>query len=300
MFRLLAQVARKRARNGGKGWAPILATLDDYKQHERWLQSVQPVPKAIGAGAGYLAQLEATGICIVEDFWSRETCALARDEVDRIIVQYPQYVNGNAKADQRVYGANNASELIARFASDEVLASVASAYNRETTRTAFTLAARMPAMTGNQGSGEGWHRDAFLRQFKAILYLSDVGPENGPFQMIRDSHRRRRVLSDMRAGNLKYMQYRLTDSEIEHITASEPERTVTYTARAGTLILVDTSTLHRGQPIQAGTRYALTNYYFPEDRIESSLYEKFDVLPAAAVTRGSVIVDESSPVGRVP
>lgn len=259
----------------------MLATLDDYKQHESWLQSVKSAPKAIGAGAGYLADLEATGICIVEDFWSRETCAVARDEVDRIITQYPKYVNGNAKSDQRVYGANNASQLIARFANDEVLASVASAYNRELTRTAFTLAARMPAMTGNQGSGEGWHRDGFLRQFKAIIYLSDVGPDNGPFQMIRDSHRRPCVLNDMKAANLKYMQYRLDDQDIARILASEPDRLNTYTAPAGTLILVDTSTVHRGMPIKAGTRYALTNYYFPINRIDQSMYEKFDVLPAA-------------------
>ncbi len=259
----------------------MLATLDDYKQHESWLQSVQPAPKAIGAGEGYLADLEASGICIVQDFWPREACAMARDEVDRIIVEYPKYVNGNAKADQRVYGANNASQLIASFANDEVLASVASAYNREPTRTAFTLAARMPAMTGNQGSGEGWHRDAFLRQFKAIIYLSDVGPDNGPFQMIRDSHRRSHVLGDMKAAKLKYMQYRLDDQDIARILTSEPDRLITYTAPAGTLILVDTSTVHRGMPIKAGTRYALTNYYFPQNRIDQSMYEKFDVLPAA-------------------
>jgi ectoine hydroxylase-related dioxygenase (phytanoyl-CoA dioxygenase family) len=230
----------------------------------------------------YLAKVEADGICIVENFWSEETCARARGEVDRVIAQYPKYVNSNAKADQRVYGADNASELIATFSNDPVLASVASAYNREPTRTAFTLAARMPASRDNQGSGEGWHRDAFLRQFKAILYLSNVGPSNGPFQMIRDSHRRQRVLRDMRVGHLKYMQYRLTNPEIERIIADEPARKITYTARAGTLILVDTSTLHRGQPIEAGTRYALTNYYFPERQIDPGLYEKFDVLPAAA------------------
>ena len=142
----------------------------------------------------------------------------------------------------------------------------------------------MPAMAGNQGSGEGWHRDAFLRQFKAILYLSDVAPENGPFQLIQGSHRRARVLRDMRAGRLKYTQYRLSDQEIERIIATEPQRKITYTARAGTLILVDTSALHRGQPIEAGIRYALTNYFFPEGRIGSSLYEKFDVLPTSAAT----------------
>jgi hypothetical protein len=205
-------------------------------------------------------------------------CARARGEVDRIIAQYPKCLHSSAKADQRVYGANNASELIATFASDQALASVASAYNHEPTRTAFTLAARMPASLGNHGSGAAWHRDAFLRQFKAILYLSDVGPSNGPFQMIRDSHRRQRVLSDMRVGHLKYMQYRLTNSEIEQIIADEPERKFTYTARAGTLILVDTSTLHRGQPIEDGTRYALTNYYFPVRHIDDSMFEKFNVL----------------------
>ena len=283
MFRLLAHVARKKARNGASGWLSRFATQDDYRQHENWLQSVQPTPKAIGAGVEYLAQLEATGICIVENFWSRETCALGRDEVDRVITQYPKYVNGNAKADQRVYGANNASQLIASFADNAVLTSVASAYNREPTRTAFSLAARMPVTSGNQGSGDGWHRDAFLRQFKAILYLSDVGPDNGPFQMIADSHRRHRVLADMHSGQLKYMQYRLTEQEIERIITSEPERKTTYAAKAGTLILADTSTLHRGKPIEAGTRYALTNYYFPESRIENGLYEKFDVLPIAAV-----------------
>lgn len=281
MFRLLAHVARKRARNGGSGLGARFATRDDYKQHANWLQRVQPPPLAIGKGIGYLAQLEASGICIVEDFWSRETCALARDEVDRIITQYPKYVNENAKADQRVYGANNASQLIARFANDEVLASVASAYNREPTRAAFTLAARMPSTIGNHGSGEGWHRDAFFRQFKAIIYLSDVGPDNGPFQMIRDSHKRPRVLNDMKAANLKYMQYRLDDLDISRILASEPDRLTTYTAPAGSLILVDTSTVHRGMPIRAGTRYALTNYYFPKNRIDQSMYEKFDVLPAA-------------------
>lgn len=283
MLSLVGHFARKQARNGGPGLAAFLATWAEYREHESWLRGVQSPPVAKGDGVDYLAKVEADGICIVENFWSEEKCARARSEVDRIIAQYPKYVNGNAKADQRVYGANNASELIATFTTDPVLASVASAYNHEPTRTAFTLAARMPASRDNQGSGEGWHRDAFLRQFKAILYLSDVGPSNGPFQMIRDSHRRQRVLSDMRAGHLKYMQYRLTNPEIEQIIANEPARKITYTARAGTLILVDTSTLHRGQPIEDGTRYALTNYYFPEGRIDDSLYEKFDVLPPSAL-----------------
>ena len=282
MLNVVGHFVRKRARSSGPGLAPLLATWFDYREYEAWLYTLQSPPVTKSYGLDYLSKLEAEGICIVENFWSKELCARACREVDRIIEHYPKYVNGNAKADQRVYGANNASELIATFANDMILASVASAYNHEPTSTAFTLAARMPTSLDNQGSGEGWHRDAFLRQFKAILYLSDVGPSNGPFQMILDSHRRHRVLSDMRAGQLKYMQYRLTNSQIHQIIADEPARNITCVAPAGTLILVDTSTLHRGMPIEDGTRYALTNYYFHETQIDDSLYEKFDVLPLSS------------------
>ena len=282
MLNVVCHFVRKWARSSGPGLAALLATWLDYRAYESWLYTLKSLPIAKSNGLDYLAKLEVEGICVVENFWSEETCAFARSEVDRIIEQYPKYVNGNAKADKRVYGANNASELIAAFANDMILASVASAYNRLPTRTAFTLAARMPFSLDNQGSGEGWHRDAFLRQFKAILYLSDVGLSNGPFQLILDSHRRHRVLSDMRAGQLKYMQNRLTNLEIDQIIADEPARKITCVAPAGTLILVDTSTLHRGMPIANGTRYALTNYYFHERQIDDSLYEKFDVLPSSS------------------
>jgi hypothetical protein len=228
----------------------------------------------------YLHELEETGVCIVEGFWDPKTCAAARAEVDRVIEQYPKFVNGNAKADMRVYGANNASALIGQFAEHPVLRNIATAYNCENTRTAFTLAAKLPASVGNQGSGEGWHRDAFLRQFKAILYLTDVSPDNGPFQLVKDSHRRWQVLRDIWAGRLRYMQYRISEPEVAHILKGDQGRLLTYTAKAGTLILVDTSSIHRGMPIKEGTRYALTNYYFPDGKIDSGLYEKFDVLQA--------------------
>lgn len=261
---------------------PLLVTYADY-----WLFSLKLTRAPLQLiedqfGARYHAQLDADGVCIIENFWSAAACAAARTEVERIVEKYPQYVNGNAKADFRVYGANNASALINQFAEHPLLRDVATAYNREPTRTAFTLAAKMPVSEGNQGSGEGWHRDAFLRQFKAILYLSDVTLENGPFQIIKDSHRPRYVLRDIRAGGLRYMQNRLSQREVDRILMGNSMRLVTYTAKAGTLILVDTSMIHRGMPIQTGTRYALTNYYFPEARIGPGLYEQFNVLPTTA------------------
>ena len=260
----------------------LLATAVDYGLHSLWLAFKSRKLIEDQLEEGYQAQLEAHGICIVEKFWDADTCAAAMIEVERVIEQYPQYVNGNAKADFRVYGANNASALLNKFSEHPLLRRIASAYNRVPTRTAFTLAAKMPASEGNHGSGEGWHRDAFLRQFKAIIYLSDVALENGPFQIIKNSHRPINVLRDIRVGILRYMQSRLSQQEIDNILAVDSTRLMTYTAKAGTLILVDTSAIHRGLPILKGTRYALTNYYFPVASINSNLYEKFYVLPPDA------------------
>ena len=275
----LATLARRYA---GKNRAVArLAAWADYKEFEAWLEASSSLSVATPEGREYLAELDRAGICIIPGYWSAETCERARAEVDRVIKDYPQYVNGNAKADVRVYGANNGSALIQEFAQDSTLLEVASAYNREPTRTAFTLAARMPASAGNKGSGEGWHRDAFPRQVKAILYLTDVQPENGPFQWVTDSHRRVELLREKRSPDLEYNQYRLTEEHVARLLRLQPEREKTFTAQAGTLILVDTSSVHRGMPIRAGTRYALTNYYFQEGKIDESLYEKFDVLPPA-------------------
>jgi hypothetical protein len=278
MFKYIAALIQSLAQKGKPGLAARLATQQEYRNFRFWLAQ-RPLKLAPGPNDIILKDLERDGICIIQGFWSAEDCAAARAEIDRVITEYPKYVNKNAKADKRIYGANNASALIDKFAKDEKLLSIASAYSRTDTTTAFTLAARMPASADNHGSGEGWHRDAFLRQFKAILYLSDVAQENGPFQFIQDSHRESWILKDMKNGGLKYMQYRIEEEKITHILANKPGRLKTCTGLAGTLMLIDTSAIHRGKPIQAGTRYALTNYYFPTDAIDQSMYEKFDVLP---------------------
>ena len=81
------------------------------------------------------------------------------------------------------------------------------------------------------------------------------------------------------SADLKYMQYRLTEKEISKILFNEPQREKTILGSMGTLIMVDTSTLHRGAPIKKGIRYALTNYYYTQNQIDEQLYKKFKAIP---------------------
>ena len=105
---------------------------------------------------------------------------------------------------------------------------------------------------GNLGSGGGWHRDSWGGQFKVIVYLSEVEPGNGGFELIpRTNQFLPKLLSALRYGwherNLR-------------ITGNINQGTV-YLGSAGDMLLVDTSCIHRGSPLLTGSRKALTIYY---------------------------------------
>ena len=112
-----------------------------------------------------------------------------------------------------------------------------------------------------------------------MLYLNDVGINNGPFEIIQNSNKYKNLLEDIEMGNLDYMQYRLSEEEICKIISKEPQRKKTLLGEMGTLILVDTSTIHRGSPIMDGTRYSITNYYYTLNQIDKELFKKFNVFP---------------------
>tara|TARA_B100000212_G_scaffold77180_1_gene54701 strand:+ start:18 stop:911 length:894 start_codon:yes stop_codon:yes gene_type:complete len=226
-----------------------------------------------------IKRLENQGYCVIKEFWSEDECFKTIKVIDDLILRYPNFVHSNNKSDSRIYGAENISKLINNFSKNELLLSVAEEYNKKNTSLGFTLAAKMPAIKNNKGSGEGWHRDGFFRQFKTLLYLSDVGKNNGPFELIENSHKFEYLIEDIKKGKLEYSQFRLTDSEIKKILIDQTERKKTIIGKMGTLILIDTSSLHRGSPIKDSTRYALTNYYYTSNQIDSELYKKFNVVP---------------------
>lgn len=226
----------------------------------------------------FIGQLRRDGYCIVENFWTKDKCLDAALEVDRVLSGNKQLLHPSGTSDMRLFGAEKQSALINEFNVSIELEDIASAYCRRSMNAAFTLAAKMPYKAGNNGSGEGWHRDTFWRQFKAIIYLTDVDDSNGPFQILCNSNNFLSVISDGLRASLKFRQHRLSDEEVNKILLKSPARLKTFPAKAGTLLLVDTSSIHRGKPIDMGCRYALTNYYYPAGSIGDDMLEKFQVM----------------------
>ncbi len=98
------------------------------------------------------------------------------------------------------------------------------------------------------------------RWLKFFVYLTDVGPENGPHCFIRGSHRTGGI-----AGELLARGYaRLGDDDVARHFA--PADHVRFTGRKGTIIAEDTRGLHKGQHVVHGDRLVfqleLTNTLF--------------------------------------
>lgn len=227
-----------------------------------------------------LAALDTQGFVVVPNYYSAEKCAQLRQEVDRLIGQYPA-TTMHLPDDDRVHGADRVSPLVAEFHDDPRLNHLAEAFHRAPTLNLFTLAGRIRATPGGLGSGGGWHRDSVhQRQFKTIIYLSDVSASEGPYQYVAGSHAPADLRRLVGEGLVKFNQNRLTDAEVTRILQAHPARYQlhTVTGKAGSLVITDTRGIHRGQPAQAGTRYALTNYFFARHHLTPGSEARFRAL----------------------
>jgi hypothetical protein len=216
------------------------------------------------------------GFCVVPDFYDSVTCGQLRQEVLDLIDRYPDAVHSMSNgADRRIFGAERAAAGIRNFAEEPRLLNAARSILAGDAVNAFTLAGTISFRQGNLGSGEGWHRDSFFNQFKAIVYLSEVSQANGPFEYITRSHLVREKFADHNRYGVPLKSARIGDDAVQRLIAEEPDRHRVFTAAMGTLLLVDTTGIHRGMPLTGGERFALTNYYFPGKAFGPRLSEHF-------------------------
>ena len=223
-----------------------------------------------------LAEVKKNGYVIIPNFFNKEQCQKCVDDIDDICKNNKTFVQ--KQEDLRVFGAEELSKNIKTFFDDSFLNKLARAYNGVPTCCAFTLAGRIETIgkDAQYGSGGPWHRDSYFRQFKSLIYLNDVDENNGPFQLIHKSHKTKN--HDQKIAKLEHMQSSFLQEKVDKIIYNDPNRLKTLTGKAGTLVLIDTSIIHRGIPVKNGIRYALTNYFFEKSQINAHLVEHFSPL----------------------
>lgn len=90
-----------------------------------------------------------------------------------------------------------------------------------------------------------------LKWLKVFIYLTDVGPTNGPHAFVRGSHRSGAIPADI----LQRGYVRLSDEEV---AANFPaEDILTFPAPRGSIIVEDTRGLHKGVHVEEGARLIL-------------------------------------------
>lgn len=221
----------------------------------------------------YLTEIQKNGFIVIPEFFTKEECKKCITDIEWILEHKKEFVQKSN--DYRVFGAEDLSENISKFSNNEFFYKLANAYNGKLTSCAFTLAAKIEATGDQYGSGGPWHRDSMFRQFKSMIYLSDVDDDNGPFQIVKGSHKLKEILSDTRSGKLDAMESSFKQETVEKLLKNNHEKLVSITAKAGSVVLVDTSAIHRGIPLKTGIRYALTNYFFENNIINQRLVEHF-------------------------
>jgi hypothetical protein len=227
--------------------------------------------------SNWFNDLKTQGYTIIHNYLSKEQCNKAAIDLKAAFELYPTFVS--KAEDKRIFGIEQFLP-VARLLSENIdFLELGELVNREQTYCAFTLGNLLESGK-NGSSGGGWHRDAFHGQYKALLYLTDVTEDNGPFELLPGSHHLAFVLAGIEKVGLGYMQNRLSDAEVCRLEELLETPRKPLTGSAGTLILFNSSSIHRGRPIQLGERLALTNYYFPISRDLRDVRKQF--LPKVA------------------
>lgn len=218
------------------------------------------------------------GYYVQENFLNQETVKSLVDLGMQIIQSHPDLIYEEG-GDQRIFGIERLNHFFCLPQEMQLPNRIEKKFQFGWRREWFQLFGSISATPGNLGSGAGWHRDSpFQHQFKAIIYLTDVPDETfGPFECVPGSHRKESLKQFTKYLKTSPSNYRFTDEQISRAEDGNaiPHR-ISIVGKRGTLILADTRMLHRGRPLQQGSRMALTRYYFPR-RIPEEL-RKFPLL----------------------
>ena len=251
---------------------PVLSTYLSYVRARSSIKTKYE-DKNIADLQKYLGQIRRNGYVIVPNFYSKSECSQIRELTENIMTRNSHLIQ--KLSDDRLFGAERFDRKILDFHSNKIASRLASCVNHTESLAAFTLAGRLSQE--NSSSGEGWHRDAFYSQFKAMVYLTDVEESNGPFEILKGSHRLGNILKDMKIANLDFHQYRLENTHIETLVNSGRYTLNPLTGPAGTLIYFDSSAVHRGRPLKEGCRVSLTTYFYEKGRIGPDLFKQFNI-----------------------
>lgn len=230
------------------------------------------------------AGVKEWGFFVLTDYFSAQDCDELVAIVDDTIETRPEIVRSGG--DKRIFCADALDPRIARFASEPLFEPVGTHVVGLQQKCIFPMVNRVQMVAGQaRRSGGDWHRDRMEPQFKTLVYLTDVGPDNGPFCILPKSDMVWPFGKICKETGFDYFANRWDAETFAPFYEQVQDYLRIFTARRGTVVLFNSSTIHSGMPLVEGKRYAITNYFYSERDVNIKKMEKKFVGCARPITK---------------
>jgi hypothetical protein len=203
------------------------------------------------------SNIKKNGYYVIKNYYSKEQC----NDILNDVQNKPLYNIKYEKAgDIRVPNFENSSTGAQKFLNDDFLLQIGNCllgHKADKIKKRCQLGI-VKHFRGNECSGGGWHVDNHNPQFKALLYLTNVNINNGPFAIISPPLTSKNYNAISQERNTRFPDKIQEDykNNIHYLTGN-----------MGDVIVVNTQNIHRGTIIKQGERISLTNYYYDGNKL---------------------------------
>ena len=213
-------------------------------------------------------QLETDGYFVFENCLSPEfcerviqhslaaDCLLHGDDREGREQVYMKYERGSLAATSYVLTRDDTTDIpeVQELMSDPSLIAVAQNYLKsKPIFSAVNLAWSVARNSGpDKQAAQEYHWDMErIRWLRFFIYLTDVGPDNGPHCFVKGSHRTGAIPQEL----LKLGYVRHSDETISQVYGADA--VLEFTGRRGTIIAEDSRGFHKGKMLTKGDRLLL-------------------------------------------
>jgi len=177
------------------------------------------------------------------------------------------YIGGEFKSGERLF--LKLKDAFFQYSLNQTLLSIVFKYFNGDCRIVDIQLAKTisdPNSKRNREFSQRWHRDPNTRSvLKIFTYFSDVEKENGPFEFIQSTHNKNKLspIDGPKSSKLFGGSFYPGQEVISNYLNNNAEKVRSFTGKKGSVIIADTSGLHRGGFAKKGYRIMSTFTFYP-------------------------------------
>ena len=217
-------------------------------------------PKSIGV------ELEAGGFAMLPTPMQPNHCGSLMELIDSVPSESCEINYGGTE--KRIWDAHQLSPAVEAFRkfSNDLLARL---FERPANAHTVLAYSNKPIPDNSELLHGRWHLDSIRSQIKVFAFLTKTTERSGPLELLEGTHRPLfKAIETVKGTYLNAASFTggarpyqmIPDEKIEQI-AAKGRKVRPVLCDAGTIVVVNTSAIHRARPCLEHGRYALTSYY---------------------------------------